>query len=479
MRERSCDVAVIGAGSAGCVAAAELVAAGHRVALVEAGPDYGPFSRRWPRALTDADRRSERHDWGYWAEAGPGRLSPEPRARVVGGCSAHNESAVVWPPAEDLDAWAIPGWTARELWPLVDRIEGATGGSIIRGRNGPLPTAPEGGRLGSWPAAFAAGATACGFPWLIEADAPGPATGVAPFFTNIKDRVRWNAAFAFLDPVRERPELAILPRTTAVALDLAGGRALTLRCRDPRGELRLRAARYLLTAGVYGSPALLARSRYRAAALGQGLQEHPGVALGYRVRRTAAGRALEAGLAGAGRVVLRASSGTTPHPWDLHLIPSPTADDGGLAILVFLLAPRSRGVVDLNAGEPRIRFRFFAGPGRRDLDGLAAGVRIGRAIGDRLGLAVVESSPGRGAPSDALRRWIRTAVTGYAHPVGTCRMGTASDSVVDRRGRVRGLANVQVADASIVPRIPRANTNALAMLIGLRVAGFVAEAFAT
>src|SRR5207245_934502 len=111
-------------------------------ALVEAGPDYGRFSRRWPRDIRDPRRRTDRHDWGLEAELTRGETTAEPRARVIGGCSAHNECAAVWPPREDIDAWRVSGWSSAELWPLVDRVDGAPGGAATRGRRGPLITAP-------------------------------------------------------------------------------------------------------------------------------------------------------------------------------------------------------------------------------------------------------------------------------------------------------------------------------------------------
>jgi choline dehydrogenase len=461
---------VIGAGSAGCVLGSELVKAGRKVALVEAGPDYGRFSSRWPRDIRDPRRRTDRHDWGFEAELTRGDTTSEPRARVVAGCSAHNECAAVWPPREDLDAWNVPGWRSTELWPLVDRIEGARGGSAIRGRRGPLVTAPwTDGPLAAWQSAFIDAAVASGYERLDDVSAPVPGTGVAPFHANVRDGVRWNAAFAFLDPVRGRKELSIFAGTEALRLEVRSDRADALICRRGRKQLRILAEKYVLCGGAYGSPLLLQRSGVRRRDLGRGLQDHPGLALTFRPA-PGAPRELRSRNVYRSQVVLRASSGATSLGWDLHVLPYQA--DGELVIFVFFMAPRSRGMVDLRDGRPRIRFRFFEGEGAVDLSALEAGVQIAREIAGRCSLALAADPP-ESFRARGLRRWVRENVTGYAHAAGTCRMGMDRGEVVDARTRVRGLENVHVADASVIPRIPRANTNLLCMLIGMRASQLV------
>ena len=459
------DFAVIGAGSAGCVVAAELVRAGHAVALVEAGPDYGPFSARWPREIRDPRRRTERHDWGFVAAMTRTVTEDEPRARVFGGCSAHNECGAVWPPAEDLDAWEVPGWTAAELWPLVERIESARGGSALRGRSGPVPTAPwTDGPLAAWQRDFAEGTRACGYGELDDLSAPGSAAGIAPFHANVRAGVRWNASFAFLDPVRGSPRLSLFPRTEALRLEHRAGRVEALVCRRGKRRVALRAARYVLCAGAYGSPLLLLRSGVRRREVGRGLQDHPGVALRFRAR-PGAPRELRSREVARSQVALRAASGTTSLGWDLHLLPYQA--EGEIVIFVFFMAPRSRGLVTRSRDKPRIRFRFFEREGAADLDALVAGVEIAREIARRSKVAELVD-PAADTSERALRRWIRANVSGYAHASCTNRMGADARSVVDPRCRVRGFDNLSVADASIFPRIPRANTNMLCMLAAMR-----------
>jgi choline dehydrogenase len=414
----------------------------------------------------DPKRRSSRHDWGFEAELAPGCVTDEERARVMGGCSTHNECAAVWPPREDIDAWDLPGWSSADLWPLIDRIESARGGAAERGRSGPLTTVAWTERnLTTWQSLFLEAAIGAGHSPLADA-ACGSAAGVGPFFANVRHGARLNCAFAFIDPVRARSRLRIFARTEARRFRLRGDHAEAVICRRERAEVVIEADRYLLCAGTYGSPTLLRRSGLRSRELGHGLQDHPGVAISFRAKRGAP-RDLRSRNAYRSQIVLRAASETTPLPWDLHILPYQA--DGELHVFVFFMAPRSRGVARLGARGPQIRFRFFEGEGKTDLDALVAGVEIAHELIARMPW-VQASDRAFGLAAREQRRWMRANVTNYAHAVGTCRMGTDDAAVVDAKGRVRGLANLQVADGSIVPRIPRANTNLLCMLIGMRLA---------
>ena len=141
---------VVGAGTAGCVVAGRLAANNSQtVLLLEAGPDYGPAaSGRWPRELLDATKVASTHDWGYTGEFG-GRVIHFGRARVVGGCSAHNAGAVVHGSRSDYDGWAAAGnagWSARELAPLFAAAWKQLRVRRVARRAGPCPRRPGGGR---------------------------------------------------------------------------------------------------------------------------------------------------------------------------------------------------------------------------------------------------------------------------------------------------------------------------------------------
>ena len=484
------DVVIVGAGSAGCAAAHRLARTpGMRVLVVEAGPDYGQ-PESWPGELLDARRLPQTHDWGFEEERDDGSVRREPRARVAGGCSAHNQCAALWPLPDDCERWAEvtgdDGWRHRNLRPLADELEDALGGDPdCRGRGGVLPTrAYAHDELATWQRAFLDTAVAAGFPPLADLSSPEPVDGVAPFQVNVRDGMRWNAALAFLRPPPTGGALRVLDRTRADRLVLERGRCVAVVCRSSGGDLALRATHILLTGGVYGSPMLLLRSGVGPAqhlralgipvavdlpAVGRNLHDHPGVAVTFRPTRE--GRAaLDRDLAGGrfhqSQVALRAGGGV------LHVLPYHAARGGGWSfeLLAFAMRPASRGTVDLRTrdpdGRPRIRFRYASDRDGRDLAALRDGIRLAlrlAACGPLAELAGAEDT----ATDDA---GLAAAIGGYGHAVGTCAMG----SVTDARGRVAGLDNVRVADASLVPVIPRQNTNLTAILVGWRVAGLLA-----
>ena len=174
--------------------------------------------------------------------------------------------------------------------------------------------------------------------------------------------------------------------------------------------------------------------------------------------------------------------------FDLHLYPvggpdSETASGWHWYFPVACMTPESRGAVTLRfadpSQEPRIDHGYITDPEGHDRAILMEGVRIGRelaaqpALRDLLG---EEIEPGLPQKSDAdLERWIDGTIAHYYHPVGTCAMGPESDrqAVTDARGRIHGLDNVFVADCSIMPVIPRANTNVPAVVVGERIAGWL------
>jgi len=132
------DAIVCGGGTAGPVVVSRLVQAGRRVLLLEAGPDYGSLDGgAWPPELVDSTTIPSTHDWGYVSgDELPGRTLPYERARVIGGCSAHNGCTVSWGHRADFDDWKLPGWSADELsgsdWPSLMRAIGCSASAFWR-----------------------------------------------------------------------------------------------------------------------------------------------------------------------------------------------------------------------------------------------------------------------------------------------------------------------------------------------------------
>ena len=328
-----------------------------------------------------------------------------------------------------------------------------------------------------------------------------------PLHVNARNVVRWNAAFAFLDPVRERSNLTILDNFLADRLLIRQDKAIGLLGRRGDNVVELRASRFVFCAGTYGSPAILMRSGIGPAkqltesgiavqielpGVGENLQDHPGVVVLFE-RTPAASKALEEELARcrfyAAQAILRARSPYAQDGFDLHLPAVQRLNANGewiSGVAVFNVAPRSRGQIQLLGPEPqlplRIRKRFLTDPEQHDIAALAHGIQVTRRLARQKPLAksaAREISPGGTVREEAeVRAYIRRMLRNYNHACGTCKMGPRSDpgAVVDSSGRVHGISNVWTADASVIPHIPRVPINLTCMLIGLRIAdGLVSQ----
>jgi choline dehydrogenase len=488
------DVAVFGGGPAGCVLASRLSEDPSRsVCLVEAGPDYGPYADGgWPKDLTYANELALSHDWGI-----PGG-SASWRAKVLGGCSSHNGCFITWGTPADFDEWAEagnPGWSFDEMEPYRRR-----GVEMLRVR----PSLDD--DLEPFMRAGLDAAVEIGLPLLEDFDDPQIREGAAPIPVNAVGDVRWNAAFAYLDPARERPNLTIVPDAVVDRLRFDGDRAVGAAVRVEGEERQIAAGIVALTAGAYGSPAILLRSGVGPAAdlarlsvdvhadvpgVGRNLRDHPRVEVVYRPSAELLTRTRDHLAADAGRAqtLIKARSQTCPpDTWDLHVMmrvrasisgdpPRPTGDP--LAHLyVHVMKPRSQGTVRIDSTDPAVvpvvDHGFLSDAAGHDAAALADGIRLAR----RLATASVmddlledELSPGS-LDAEGLTTFVRESAVGYWHPVGTCAMGPEGDegSVVDGRGRLHGFTNVYVADASIMPTIPRANTNLPVVAVAERIA---------
>jgi choline dehydrogenase-like flavoprotein len=414
------DVVIVGGGTAGCVLAGRLSEDADRtVCLVEAGPDYGPYEDgRWPADILDARWLAvDSHCWERHDADDRSQL----RARIMGGCSSHNACVVLRGTDSDYDEWG-PGWTAAELRPYLERAE-----QTFRTRT---LSADD---LSPWHAAFA--------------EAAGDATILHPVNT-IGDDVRWNAAFAWVDPARDRPNLTIRADTLVDRVLLAGERAVGVATSG--GEIG--ANTVVIAASAYGTPGVLLRSGIRDLPVGDFLCDHVGVGMGWEptdavrddMTRWEQGHAL-------------AMAQITISMDDLFMFPAAEPQGSDISAAVFAMKPRSRGRVSLSSDDPRAPLVIDHGflSDEADVAVLVDGFKrlreLGRADAIRR-YAARELRPG--AEVDA-EQHVRSTARGFFHPTGTCSMG----KVVDERGRVYGYEGLVVADASIMPTIPRANTN--------------------
>jgi choline dehydrogenase len=472
------DVVVCGGGTAGPVVAARMVEAGRRVLLLEAGPDYGPFADGgWPDELTDAATIPTSHDWGYASED---RRLPFERAKVIGGCSAHNGCTASWGHRADYDGWGLPGWSADELEPVFAEVSGRM--RVRRFAEDELTPLHAG---------FITAGETLGLPREDRLESLDVRPSVCSEPSNSPDGIRWNAAFAYLDPVRSAPGLVIRGDTLVDRVLVGGGKTVGVRAIGPDGPFEISADLVVLCGGTYGSPAILLRSGIGPAdelaalgidvahdlpGVGANLHDHPAFELfldatPLLVEWTDAFRATGRPLPDEQGFASAASSWASDGVVDTHLF-SEISMDGRPGLFIACLTTRSKGRLTLRSSDPddapNLDHAYLSDPEGHDLGVLRDGVGLARAFLGVPPLAdlVREVEPGADADLDDA---IRAGVIHYWHPVGTCAMG----GVVDERGRVVGLDGLVVADASVMPQTVRATTNIPTLMIAERISTFL------
>jgi choline dehydrogenase len=482
------EVVVIGGGSGGAVVAARLAEAGVNVVLMEAGPDYGPFANNgWPTDLLDAHALATSHDWGYGSGPVTGRQPWSfERARVLGGCSAHNGAIAAVGHFTDYDGWQLPGWTTNELRPLFAT---ALEKMCVRTYK------PE--EVGPFHARCLEAAAASGWPMLQDLCDLDANVSFGRESVNIVNRIRWNTAFAYLDNVRPLASFSIVDRVLVDRIQETKTEVQVTGYRDG-SEVDVVADRVVLCAGVYGTPAILQRSgvgspsvlkragitcTHDLPGVGANLHDHPMVhadrEVGPQLQEWLNEAAQRGALPEEQTLGKATSSLATDGIFDLHLFPvcasTQTVLTGGRAMVeVACVTPRSRGRVDVTTSDPsevpRIDHRYLTDPDDHDITVLRDGLVLAEQLLNHESLASVLGGRVTDVSTDAA---IRREVAHYYHPVGTCAMGFGSEAVCDHAGKVRGLSRTWVGDASLMPQIPRANTNIPAVVIGERVSRFL------
>jgi choline dehydrogenase len=311
---------------------------------------------------------------------------------------------------------------------------------------------------------------------------------------NVVGTTRWNTAFAYLDPVRGRSNLRVVDEATVdrIESDEGGARVFGVRHGAP---FVIECGTVVLSGGVYATPAILQRSgvgdadrlggvgiaaRVHLPGVGANLHDHPMVHIDRAVSPQLQAWLDEVAATGflpeeqtLGKAV---SSQATDGLFDMHVFPVCASDQtstfhGRIHIEVACMTPRSRGRVDIVSGDPqmapRIDHNYLGDAEGHDVAVLRDGIRVAEELVKQPALAAVLGAPITDVSSDD---GIRATVAHYYHPVGTCPMGTGAMSVCDADGRVHGVPNVVVADASLFPQIPRANTNLPAIMAGERIA---------
>lgn len=518
------DVVVVGAGTAGCVAAGRLAEAGLSVAVIDAGPDLRTQPEQpWPEreAILDPARMHElwdsRVDWGYRTvpqEHAAGRRLHLPRGRVVGGSHALNAMIWVRGHSRDYDSWEAagnPGWGWESIRPVFERLECPDPGAADRDggqglahvgdtRDGPVDLLTDYAPM-PLQMSIVEAAVAAGVPFNPDYNRGEP-DGVSYVQYTIRDERRWMTADAFLSAPGATGSVTVLAGRLVDRLAIEGSRCTGVFWVSAEGgtESGLVMARHdvILSAGAFGSPTILQRSgigpardlrrrgvfvRLDAPAVGAGLVDHWLVPVVSTVEREVVA---PQGLPPAQSHLFWRSTDDLPVPdlqpihFAVPLVPEGEAPlERGFSLMAGLVQPTGRGTVMITdtspESVPEIDPRVLESGD--DLRALVASVRLCELIAGQTALTrdwgarQVYPAPGRSRPE--IEDYVRRSVTTYHHAAGTCAMGP--HGVLDERLRVRGIDGLRVADASVMPTIVSGNTNAPAAMIGWRAAQFVAD----
>lgn len=521
------DFVIVGGGSAGCVLAARLTEdANVSAILIEAGSrDTSPYIHL---PVTYYKTTGRKFTWGYRTapqEHQNGISVPLAQARVLGGGSSVNAQIYMRGIPRDYDDWrdvyGCDGWGYADVLPHFvaaennDRLAGP-----IHGIDGPLKVSDQ-AHTHALTRAWLKACQQVGMPYNTDFNSGDP-TGCGLYQVTNRNGRRSSVPNAYLHPVEHRKNLKVLTDAHVVRVLFEGKRAVGVEIQDGGGTSIAKARReVVLSAGAIGTPTLLQKSGIGPAAwlkeagvevvhespeVGANLQDHLDIFLihelsgaesydKYKKLHWQAWAGLQFALFRSGPVTSNVVEGgafwwvdpNDPYPdVQFHFLAGAGVEAGipevpsgnGCTLNAYLVRPKSRGTVKLSSKRedgPIIDPNYLSEAD--DLAKTVAAVRLGRRImaqGAISGYLAREHFPGPDTESDSeLEEFVRTqARTGY-HPVGTCRMGSDERAVVDTSLCVRGVDGIRVVDASIMPRLVSANTNATAIMIGERAAKFI------
>jgi len=527
------DYVIVGAGTAGCVLANRLSADPDvKVLLLEAGGKDDWIWIHIPVGYLYCIG-NPRTDWCYRTEPDPGlngRSILYARGKVLGGCSSINAMLYLRGQRRDYDGWAQltgdPSWSWESVLPIFKRSEDHhLGASDAHGAGGEWRVERQ--RL-SWKIleAFREAMIQAGLPKLDDFNR-GDNEGCAFFEVNQRRGVRWSATKGFLRPAMNRPNLTVMTDALVKRVRLHGKRALGIELLRG-GEEAFAPARVetILAAGAIGSPQILQLSGVGPGAalqalgipvahdlpgVGENLQDHLQLRMVFKVKNAVTlnqransvwGKAmmgLEYALFRTGPLTMppsqlggfarsdpsQATANVEYHiqPLSLEKFGDPLHPFPAVTASVCNLRPTSRGHVRIKSPDPRahpaIMLNYLSTPEDRKV--AADALRLTRKIAAQPALARYEPQefkPGLDVQTDAeLAKAAGDVGTTIFHPVGTCKMGLATDraAVVDSRLRVHGLDRLRVVDASIMPTITSGNTNSPTLMIAERGSDLIRE----
>ena len=520
------DYVVIGSGSAGGVIAARLTEDPNvSVLLLEAGPEDDDDMIHLPAGFSALFKT--KWDWGYQTTPQKqlaGRRADWPRMKALGGCSSMNAMIYIRGNRADYDEWrdayGADGWGYDDVLPYFVKAEGNTRlGGPFHGTDGPLRV--EDRRYNhELSHAFIESAVAAGFKRTDDFNG-AEQEGIGFYQVTCKKGRRWSVADAYIHPNRNRHNFTVRTEAFVQRIEMEGNRATGVTYqRGNITETVTADAEVILSAGAVASPQILMLSgigpgahlremgidvRVDSAGVGQNLQDHPVsgglfytsgtsdlaefLTMGNLLKAQKAGRGpLSSNLAEAGGFFKSRDDLDAPD-LQFHMVPGGFYDNGlhepvrrGLTIAPTLVRVESRGHIKLRSADPTWHPEIEPGyfDDGADLDAMVAAYgRLFEIVGQGPVATFIDEpwDPPTANPThdDVLATIGRLCQTLY-HPVATCAMGTIEGSVVGPDLRVHGVENLRVADASVMPAVPRGNTNAPTIMVGEKAADLIKEA---
>ncbi len=528
--EKLYDFIIVGAGSAGCLLANRLSAnPAHKVLLVEAGSSDRRFWSRLPIGYykTIYNKTFSRVFETEPCEGSGGRAIKWPRGRIIGGSSSINGLIFIRGQKDDFDDWqtlGATGWDFQTVLPFFRKLEGYKGGeSQFRGSFGELKV--DDLRL-RHPAceAWLKAAIEWGLPPIDDFNG-SESFGSGRYQLTLDGRWRSSSARAFLHPIAHRENLTVVSDTLVEKITFSSKRATGIVARRNGVQETYQAKKIVMSAGALQSPQILQLSGIGPAALlqehnipvvhqsdevGQNLQDHYQMRTIVQMRnrmslnidsRNPLKMAIQglkwlkdgsgilsvgAGQVGAGACTKYAEDGRPDvqllvMPLSVDKPGEPLHDYPGFTATVWQCHPKSRGSVEIRstdpAEDPKIQPNYMSD--EHDQKVMVEGVKMMREIYHMdafRDLWNTEIVPGSNVNSDAaILDYIRHNGGTVFHPVGTCRMGADHSAVVDPELRVNGVEGLYVADASVMPKITSANTNAPSLMIGEKAAHHILQ----